>query len=123
MMFPTLLPKSLYNINIRILKSKIGMLKMNGLSKNELGVVARLEFDQKYYFTRQDVMGHFDNKRQMINTVYRLKKKGRIIPLSKNKYFLIPVKAYEGKWTDHPLRVLDEMFDSQNYVIGGWYAA
>ncbi|MBI4175888.1 MAG: hypothetical protein HY518_01680, partial [Candidatus Aenigmarchaeota archaeon] len=73
---------------------------MKGLSKTEIAAIADLEFRQKYYFTKEDITSHFRNKRQIINTIYALKKKGRIVPLNKNKYFLVPIKARAGRWTD-----------------------
>ncbi len=101
------------------------MLKLNvkGLSQQEAQVVAELEFHQKYYFAVQDVQEYFENKRQLINTFYRLRKKGRIIKLSKTKYFLVPMKARHGSWSDHPFIAADEMCNGENYFIGGWAAA
>lgn len=96
---------------------------MKGLSKTEMHVAANLEFEGKYYFTRSDIENLFVDKRQMINVLYTLRKKGRIYRLNKNKYFLVPIKARSGKWTDHPLIVADEMMDGKDYYIGGWYAA
>jgi len=96
---------------------------MKGLSKKELQAVAELEFRRNYYFTREDVIHFFTNKRQLTNTLYTLRKKGRIYMLSRNKYFLVPVKARRGKWTDNPFIVADEMFNGKDYCIGGWAAA
>ena len=96
---------------------------MEGLSKKEIQVVSELEFRKKYYFTTFDIKDHFKNKRQMINIIYTLRKKGRIINLSKNKYFLVPIKARTGKWSDDTLIVTDEMFNGKDYYIDGWYAA
>ncbi len=96
---------------------------MKGLSKTELLVAANLEFEGKYYFTRSDIENLFEDKRQMINALYTLRKKGRIYRLNKNKYFLVPIKARSGKWTDHPLIVADEMMNGTDYYIAGWYAA
>ncbi len=109
--------------NTRILKIKILMLIMKGLSNKEIQVVADLEFRKTYYFTASDILHHFNSKCQMINTLYTMKKKGRIVRLSKQKYFLIPIKARKGVWTDHPLIIADEMCNGQDYFIGGWFAA
>ena len=99
------------------------MLQMKGLSKKEIEVIAVLEFDKKYYFTTDDIMSYFKDKEQIRNTLYRLRKKRRIVRLNRNKYFLIPIKARTGKWTDDPLIITDEICDGQDYFIGGWYAA
>jgi predicted transcriptional regulator of viral defense system len=96
---------------------------MKPLSKKEVEVIANLEFGSSYYFAREDIEKFFANTRQMTNTLYRLKKKKRIVPLSKKKYFLVPIKARHGKWTDNPLIVADEMFNGENYFVGGWYAS
>ena len=96
---------------------------MKGLSKKELEAVAELEFHRKYFFTRDDISHLFKNKRQMTNIVYTLRKKGRIHRLNKNKYFLVPIKARKGKWTDHPLIIADAMLNGANYYVGGWFAA
>ena len=96
---------------------------MKGLSKKEIVVVSDLEFRKKYYFSLKDISRHFDDKKQMANSIYVLRKKGRIVKLNRNKFFLIPIKARTGKWTDNPLIVADEMLDGENYFIGGAYAA
>lgn len=96
---------------------------MEGLSRKEIEIVADLEFRKRYYFTRDDIKHHFKDKKQMINIVYTLRKKGRIVNLNKNKYFLVPIKARTGKWTDNPLIITDEICDGRDYYIGGWYAA
>lgn len=95
---------------------------MKGLSKGEMWAVANLEFAGKYYFSREDIVRLFKNKRQMINTLYTLHKKGRIHRLNKNKYFLVPIKARTGKWVDNALIIADEMLDGKGYYVGGWYA-
>lgn len=96
---------------------------MKGLSKKEIKVIADLEFQKKYYFTTDNIKDHFKNKKQMINTVYTLRKKARIIKLNRNKYFLVPIKARHGKWTDNEMIIADEICNSKDYFIGGWAAA
>ena len=96
---------------------------MKGLSKKEIKVIADLEFQKRYYFTTKDIKNHFRNKKQMINTVYTLRKKKRIIKLNRNKYFLVPIKARHGKWTDNEMIIADEICNGKDYFIGGWAAA
>ena len=97
--------------------------QLQGLSKKEITLVSDLEFKEKYYFTREDVEQHFRIKREMINTLYTLKKKGRIVRLNKNKYFLIPIKARTGRWVDSSYTIMHEMMDGKDYYLGGWGAA
>lgn len=96
---------------------------MKGLSKKEIEMVSDLEFRKKYYFTTEDIKKHFDNQKQIANTIYWLRKKGRVVNLNKEKYFLVPIKATSGKWTDHPFIIVDEIMDGKGYYIGGWSAA
>lgn len=96
---------------------------MNGISKTEIKVIADLEFKKRYYFTIDDILSHFVNVKQRYNTLRILQKKGRIIKLNRKKYFLVPIKARQGKWTDYPLIIADEICDGKDYFIGGWYAA
>lgn len=96
---------------------------MKGISNKEIEVIAELEFNKKYYFTIDEIKSHFDSKKQITNTIYSLRKKGRIIRLNRNKYFLVPIKARTGKWTDNPEIIADEICNSKNYYIGGWFAA
>ena len=48
---------------------------MKGISKKEIEIVADLEFRKRYYFTRDDVKHHFQNKKQMINIIIYSKEK------------------------------------------------
>lgn len=96
---------------------------MNGISKTEIAAISNLEFKQKYYFTKEDINDCFKNLKQLVNTLYKLRRKGRIITLNRNKYFLVPIKARTGKWVDNPLIIADEICDGKDYYVGGWYAA
>lgn len=97
--------------------------KPKGISQKEMKVIAELEFQEKRYFKREDIKELFKNNKEMTNTIYNLTKKGRIVRLNKNKYFLVPIKARLGKWTDNPFIVIDETLDGKDYFIGGWAAA
>lgn len=96
---------------------------MQSLSKKEVEVIANLEFSKKYFFTRDDIMSFFSNTQQINDFIFGLKKKKRIIKLNKRKYYLIPIKARSGGWSEHPFIIADELCDGKDYVIGGWAAA
>ena len=96
---------------------------MQSLSKKEIVVISDLEFRRKYYFRKEDIKKHFDNPVQITKIIYHLRRKKRIVKLNQNKYYLIPIKARTGKWTEHPYLVADEIFEGENYFIGGWAAA
>src|SRR3989338_7615917 len=96
---------------------------MEGLSKKETEVIAQLEFDENYYFTRENIKHHFEKESQMRHTIHKLLKKQIIVTLNKNKYYLIPIKARKGKWADDSFIIADEVCNGKNYFIGGWAAA
>lgn len=94
-----------------------------GLSEKELLFISKLELDQKYFFTRDDIRDNFTSTNEMNVYLCRLKKKGRIIKLNKTKYFLIPIKAVNSKWSEHPFILIDEIMNGKDYCIVGKSAA
>lgn len=93
------------------------------LSEKELKFISKLELKNKYFFTREEIRDNFTSANEMNVYLHRLKKKKRIIKLNKNKYFLIPVKAPNSKWSEHPFILIDEMMDGKDYCIVGKAAA
>ena len=96
---------------------------MKGLSKKEVEIIAHLEFEQKYFFTRETIKQFFETPQHISDFIFGLRKKGRIIKINREKYFLIPIKSRSGGWSEHPFIVADEICDWKNYVIAGWAAA
>ena len=99
------------------------MLKLNGLSNIEIAVISKLEFDEKYFFTAEDIDRFTENKTQRYNIIKNIVKKGRILKINRKKYYLVPIKAKSGSWSEHPFVIADEILDGKDYVIGGWAAA
>ena len=95
----------------------------NSLSEKELGFISKLELKGKYFFIRDEIKDNFKSINEMNVCLYRLKKKGRIIKLNKIKYYLVPVRAVKGRWTEHPLIIIDEMMNGNDYCIVGKAAA
>lgn len=93
------------------------------ISEKELGFISKLELKGKYFFTRDSIRGNFTSDNEMNVYLHRLKKKGRIIKLNKEKYYLIPVKAVGSKWSEHPFVIIDETMDGNDYCIVGKAAA
>lgn len=91
----------------------------NGLSQKELGFISKLELKGKYFFTRKEIRSNFNSDTEMNVYLHRLKKKGRIIKINKYKYYLIPVKAINNKWVEHPFIIIDEIMNEKNYCITG----
>ncbi len=105
------------------IKHVVSDAKMMGLSKQAVKVISDLEFQEKYYFTKDDIRKHFNNEKQLYDFIYYQRKNLRIIKLNRDKYFLVPIKARHSLWTDSPFIVADEMMNGEGYYIGGWYSA
>src|SRR3989344_1928383 len=95
---------------------------MKGLSNKEIEIVSFLELNEKNFFTKDDVKKFFKNNNELKVYINRLKAKKRIIKINKSKYYLVPVKAYQDKWSENPFIVIDEIFNGENYFIGGYAA-
>jgi predicted transcriptional regulator of viral defense system len=96
---------------------------MKGISGKELEAISFLELEGKRFFSKSDVMQFFRDNNEMAVYIHRLVHKGRVVKIAKDRYYLVPIQAYQGKWSEHPYIVIDEMFDGKDYVIGGKSAA
>ncbi|MCX6815213.1 MAG: hypothetical protein NTY20_06205 [Candidatus Aenigmarchaeota archaeon] len=96
---------------------------MKGISGKEIEVISYLEMSDKFFFTREDIKRFFKDRHEMKAFVHRLKEKGRIIRLNRDKYYLIPVRAFRGHWSEHPFIIIDEVMSGRDYYIGGKAAA
>jgi predicted transcriptional regulator of viral defense system len=96
---------------------------MKGLSKKEINLISYLELNERFFFTRADIRKFFKNTNEMNVYLHRLKNKKKIIKLNKKKYYLIPVKAYQGHWSEHPFIIVDEIMNGKDYYITGMAAA
>ncbi|MBU0466929.1 MAG: hypothetical protein KJ718_00945 [Nanoarchaeota archaeon] len=94
-----------------------------GLSEKEISFISFLELKGRYFFTLQDTKGFFKDANERGVYLHRLRKKERVIKLNKSKYFLIPIKARNSKWSEHPFILIDEIMDGKNYCIVGKTAA
>ncbi|MDO8538299.1 MAG: hypothetical protein Q7S21_05425 [archaeon] len=94
---------------------KIGI---KGLSDKEIKVVSFLELEEKRFFSKKNIRRFFKSKSDMYKYISSFKRKGRIVRINKDKYYLIPIQAQKG-WAEHPFIVADEMFNGKDYYIGG----
>ena len=96
---------------------------MKGLSDKEMEIVSFLEFEKRYFFTRKDIASFLPSYNHMRHTLHKLIQKGRVISLNRNKYYLVPIKAKSGKWTENSFILIDEVMNGKDYFIGGWASA
>jgi len=93
------------------------------LSEKELKFISKLELKQKYFFTTNEIKDYFKTLNELRVYIHRLKKKGRIIKLTKDKFYLIPIKAQNSKWVEYPHIAIDEIMNGKDYCIVGKAAA
>ncbi len=96
---------------------------MKSHSKREIEMISFLELEGKRFFTRSNVKKFFKSNSKLTFFLHKMKAKKRIIKISKEKYYLIPIQAFKGKWSEHPFIIIDEIFSGKNYFIGGKAAA
>ncbi len=96
---------------------------MKSHSKREIEVISFLELEGKRFFTRIDIRKFFKSRRSFAFAMHKLKSKKRVVKINKEKYYLIPIQAFRGKWSEHPFIIIDEIFSGKNYFIGGKAAA
>lgn len=96
---------------------------MKGISKKEIEIISWLEFHGKYFFIVSEIERFAKNRTQRYNVIKNLIKKGRIVRLNRTKYYLVPIKAKSGKWSENPFVIADEVCNGRDYFIGSWAAA
>ncbi|MBI3033657.1 hypothetical protein HYY72_00675 [Candidatus Woesearchaeota archaeon] len=96
---------------------------MEGLSKKEMEIVSWLEFNKKYFFTVDDIKHLTNSRTQRYNIFKSLLRKNRVAKLNRTKYYLVPIKAKSGVWSENPHIIADEACNGKDYFIGGWAAA
>ena len=94
-----------------------------GLSEKEISLISELELNQTYFFNLSKITQYFKNENERNVYIHNLRKKGRIVKLNKQKYFLIPIKAVGNNWSEHPFIIIDEIMNGKNYCITGMAAA
>jgi len=110
-------------LNLPKMKENKKINRIKALSQKEVEIIAWLESYEKYFFLVKEIEFFFTNKKQRYNSIQRLLAKKRIIKLSKDRYYLVPIKARTGGWAEDPFIIADEIFDGKDYFIGGWAAA
>ena len=97
--------------------------EMRGISGKEIEAISFLELEGRRFFSKANIRRFFRTRAEMAVYVHRLVVKGRIVRIARDRYYLVPIQAYRGRWSEHPYVVIDEMFGGKGYVIGGKSAA
>jgi len=77
----------------------------SSLSKDELLLISRAEFEKRKLITKDFTQRVFGDAKKAANTVDGLTRKGRLIQLKKSKYILVPIKSPNEQWAPNALVV------------------
>ena len=92
--------------------------KYKSLSKDEIYLISRSEFEKQKLITTEFVQKLFPDKNKASRVLSSLSKKGRLLRLEKGKYFLVPIKAPNQMWTPNEFIAASLWMGSTPYYIG-----
>jgi len=88
------------------------------LSKDELYLISRAEFEKQKLITTQFAQKLFPDKNKASRVLVFLTQKGRLIRIEKGKYILVPIKAPNQQWMPNEFVVADLWMGATPYYIG-----
>ena len=88
------------------------------LSKDELYLISRAEFEKQKLITTQFVQKLFPDKNKASRILVFLTQKGRLIRIEKGKYLLVPIKAPNQEWMPNEFIVANLWMGDTPYYIG-----
>ena len=89
-----------------------------GLSKDEIYLISRAEFEKQALITTRFTQKLFADKNKASKVVTSLKRKGRILCLEKGKYLLVPLKAPYQQWMPNEFAVAGLWMGDTPYYVG-----
>ncbi len=88
------------------------------LSKDEIYLISRAEFEKQKLITTQFVQKLFPDKNKAARILVFLTQKGRLIRIEKGKYILVPIKAPNQQWMPNEFVVAALWMGDTPYYIG-----
>ncbi|RIH99926.1 hypothetical protein B9J77_04120 [candidate division NPL-UPA2 bacterium Unc8] len=92
--------------------------KYKSLSKDELYLISRIEYEKKRLITTEYVRNIFGVAKKAANILNRLTQKERFIQIEKGKYILVPIKAPNQQWMPNEFIVAALWMGDRSYYIG-----
>ena len=90
----------------------------NGLTPNEIDLLARFEYEGKEVYTRKDIISFCGGKKSVNYLIRMLLIKNRLRTIVKNVYLFIPMKAPKGKWAGNEYVIAKALARGSDYYIG-----
>ena len=88
------------------------------LSKDEIYLISRAEFEKQKLITTAFVQKLFPDKNKASRVLVFLTRKGRILKIEKGKYILVPIKAPNQQWMPNEFLIADLWMGETPYYIG-----
>lgn len=88
------------------------------LSKDELYLISRAEYEKQKLITTEFVQKLFPDKNKASRVLVFLTQKGRLIRIEKGKYVLVPIKAPNQQWMPNEFIVASLWMGDIPYYIG-----
>lgn len=88
------------------------------LSKSELYLISRAEFEKQKLITTEFVQKLFPDKNKASRILVFLTRKGRLLRIEKGKYILVPIKAPNQQWMPNEFILADLWMGDAPYYIG-----
>ena len=88
------------------------------LSKDELYLISRAEFEKQKLITTRFVQKLFPDKNKASRVLFFLTKKGRLLKIEKGKYVLVPIKAPNQQWMPNEFILASLWMGNAPYYIG-----
>jgi len=89
-----------------------------GLSRDELYLISRAEFEKQPLVTTSFSQKLFSDTNKASKVIASLTRKGRMIRLEKGKYLVVPLKAPHQQWMPNEFVVAALWMGSTPYYIG-----
>ncbi|MFH1415371.1 MAG: type IV toxin-antitoxin system AbiEi family antitoxin [Elusimicrobiota bacterium] len=89
-----------------------------GLSKDEVYLISRAEYEKQKIVTRAFTLKLFNNPKKTDNILDELRRKGRLLQIEKGKYFIVPMKAPNQLWVPNEFVTAKYWIGEASYYIG-----
>ncbi|MCK4322557.1 hypothetical protein KAX08_08595 [candidate division WOR-3 bacterium] len=93
-------------------------IKYKGLSKDEIYLISRVEFERRKLITSEFTQKLFNDSKKGSNILNRLTKKGRLVQIERGKYLIIPIRAPNQLWTPNEFVIAKFWMGEVSYYIG-----
>lgn len=92
--------------------------EFSGLSKTEMYLISRAEYEGQRLITRDFAKKLFDDPRRVSNILDNLKRKKRLVQIQRGKYFVVPIKAPKQLWSPNEYLVAKWWMGDVPYYLG-----